>query len=446
MKRFLLLHLLFFLSYRLIAQGTIADTLIRSSVLNLTTIKRDSAVRAIQLNPGFHVSATAAYSYQTVLVPLYIEWPKPGQIIQRDNTNKAWLYVKGKCLDASIGQVEVKAVPIQGGTTKTKIWNLTANTYEGALELTGGDYRLEVREVKGYVSGNPTYGRLQSVERIGVGEVLLIWGHSFIAGNDYSEAATDPRVRTVVTVRNPLVPNEPGRLQDFSILPYQYQQIGLYDVGPFAVQSWMWPAFGDTLAKRLNVPVLLYSAAFGGSNVWHNNKNVNNEPFGFNWFGYLDQYRMPYRPVEATFGRYTPVSGIRGILCEHGINDRSQMFAPTFYDNFVNVINNTRNLAQHPQLSYFISHEPNTGTDLQFINNKLTDILNNVPHTWPGIDLRPANTANPLWRDENGIGHFLPNAAGHHKYLEYWINAVPNSFFTTSIPKMSDVPQAFKIP
>ncbi|TAE42010.1 MAG: hypothetical protein EAZ70_13560 [Runella slithyformis] len=442
MKYFLQLLLLF--SYCLHAQDVIPDTISRSSVLNPTSLKRDSAIRYIQLKPGFSVSATGAGSYQTVIIPLYIEWPKPGQIIQRDNTNNAWLYVKGKCTDSSVGQIEAKAVPVQGGTTKTKVLNVVNGIYEGALQLIGGDYRIEVREIKGVVAGNIIYGRLQSVERVGVGEVLLIWGHSFMGGDTYSEPANDPRVRTVVTLRNPLIPNEPSRLQDFSILPYKYQQIGLGDIGPFAGRSWMWAAFGDTLAQRLNVPILLYSAAFGGSAVWHNDKNIKNEPFGFDWFGYLDQYRMPYRPVEATFERYTPVSGIRGILSGHGGNDRSPMFAPTFYNNFVNVINNTRTLAQHPQLSYFISYESSNSIELQFINNEISNLLNNVPHTLQGIDLRPPSTDNPLWRKPDG--HFLDNTAGHHKYLEYWVNAVPNSFFTTSTPKMANVPEVLKTP
>ena len=437
-------------SFMTMGQGTLPNTITRSAQLNLPPTKRDSTVRSITLNPGFKATPTATNYYETVLMPLYIEWPKPGQIIQRDNNNKAWLYIKGTCIDPSIAQVEARAVPIQGGSARTKIWNLSNQTYEGALELTGGDYRIEVREIKSYVGANPVYGRLQSVQRVGVGEVLMIWGHSFAGGSGYSDAANDPRVRTVVTVRNPAIPHEPGRLQDFSILPFQYQQITQNDLGPYAVNSWIWAALGDTLARRLNVPIFIYSAAFGGSTVLQNKRNIDNQPFGYDWFGYLDQFRLPYRPVEATFQKYVPYSGIRAVLCQHGVNDRGAPYGDpdNFYNDLLYVITHTRNVqAQHPQLAYVIGREGNfmLETNTTAINNHLINFQNNVPNVISGIDFGLTSTVGP-WRDQNGYGHFLGNAAGHHKYLELWKNAISNSLFTITTPKMATVANALKVP
>lgn len=433
-----------------LGQGTIPPTITRSTQLVVPPTKRDSAVRSVTLNPGFKVTPAATNYYETVLVPLYIEWPKPGQIVQRDNANKAWLYIKGECVDPTISQIEARAVPIQGGSPKTKIWNLSGGVFEGALELIGGDYRIEVREIKNYVLGSPVYGRLQTLERVGVGEVLLIWGHSFMGGPGYAEAANDPRVRTVITVRNPLIPNEPGRLQDLSILPFKYQQIDKGDVGPFAGSSWIWATLGDTLAARLNVPIFIYSAAFGGSNVLHNKRNIDNQPFGYNWFGYLDQYRLPYRPVEATFQKYVPFSGIRAVLCQHGSNDQGSLpYADpaNFYNDLRYVIAHTRNVqAQHPELAYVICIERNhtLNANMDIINNHLINVLANTPNTYQGIDFGQMSTVGP-WRDENGYGHFR-NASGYHKYLELWKDAITSSLFTTSTPKMANVPNALKIP
>ncbi len=438
-------------SVLVLGQGTLPATITRTAPLNVPPTKRDSAVRSVTLNPGFRTSPTATNYYETVLVPLYIEWPKPGQIVQRDNNNKAWMYIKGECVSSSITQVEARAVPIQGGNSKIKAWNVSGGIFEGALELTGGDYRIEVREIKSYVSGNPVYGRLQSVQRVGVGEVLMIWGHSFMGGpGTYSTAANDSRVRTVVTVRNPAIPNEPGRLQDFSILPYTYQQITQGDVGPYATNSWIWAALGDTLAARMNVPILLYSAAFGGSTMLQSKRNIDNQPFGYNWFGGLDQFRLPYRPVEATFQRYVPYSGIRAVLYQHGVNDRD---APAgdpnnFYDDLRYVISHTRNVqAQHPLLAFVICKEGNSmlETNTATINNHLANVLANTTNTYPGIDFGQSSTIGP-WRDQNGSGHFLGTVAGHQKYLELWKNAIGSNLFTTSTPKMANVPDALKLP
>ena len=438
-------------SFLVLGQGTLPTTITRTAPLNVSPAKRDSAVRSITLNPGFRTSPTAANCYETVLVPLYIEWPKPGQIVQRGNNNKAWMYVKGQCISPNIAQVEARAVPIQGGGAKIKTWNVSGGIFEGALELNGGDYRIEVREIRNYVAGSPVYGRLQSVQRVGVGEVLMIWGHSFMGGpGSYSTAATDPRVRTVVTVRNPAIPNEPGRLQDFSVLPYTYQQITQTDIGPYAINSWIWAALGDTLAARLNVPVLLYSAAFGGSTVLQNKKNIDNQLFGYNWFGGLDQFRLPYRPVEATFQRYVPHSGIRAVLCQHGVNDRDAPYGDpaNFYNDLRYVMTHTRNVqAQHPLLAYVICKEGNfmLETNTAVINTHLTNVLANTTNTHPGIDFGQASTVGP-WRDQNGSGHFVGTVAGHQKYLELWKNAIGSSLFTASTPKMANVPNALKVP
>ena len=198
------------------------------------------------------------------------------------------------------------------------------------------------------------------------------------------------------------------------------------------------------------MPVLLYSAAFGGSTVLQNKRNIDNQPFGYNWFGGLDQFRLPYRPVEATFQRYVPHSGIRAVLCQHGVNDRDAPYGDpaNFYDDLRYVMTHTRNVqAQHPLLAYVICKEGNfmLETNTAVINTHLTNVLANTTNTHPGIDFGQASTVGP-WRDQNGSGHFVGPVAGHQKYLELWKNAIGSSLFTASTPKMANVPNALKVP
>ncbi len=424
---------------------TVTGQITRNSVLAQPPTTRDSANRSILLTPGFSTKATSTSFYLGTIVGKQIEvdFPRPNQIIQRNNSNQALLRISGTC-DSGAVAVEARLTPIQGGIAKNDTFLVTNGKYVDSLWLNGGDYRLEVKTIMRYFSGNvPYYGTSRLVERVGVGEVLLLWGHSFLSGDPgYDEPASDARVRTVATVRNPSIPNEPSKLQNLDALPYTFQPVTTTNLGPFGVHSWMWGRFGDTLAKRLNVPILLYMTAYGGSNVWMNMKNIKRESFGFDWFGGQDQYWMPYRPVEAAFYKYVPITGIRGVLVEHGGNDVSSQFITTLYENFVFVINHTRTVqANHPQLAFKLSKE---GVDFLNqnsleVNNKIQQVLNNVPYTSQGIDLSNPATQGP-WRDDNGKGHFR-GKSGHDKYLELWKAAVPNSFFTTTTPKLATKPQ-----
>ncbi len=408
----------------------------------------DSARTYILLRPGFSVSATTSTFYKAVIATKQVEvnFPKPNQIIQRNNSNQGLLRILGTC-DSNAVAVEAQLTPVQGGIAQNGTFPATLGKYGDSLWVTGGDYRLVVKTIVRYVSseaGNvPVYGTTRTVERVGVGEVLVLWGHSFMAGDPgYDEPSSDPRVRTVETVRNPDIPGEPGKLQNLDDLPYSFQPITNSNIGPFGVHSWMWGRFGDTLALRLNVPILLYMVSYGGSNVWMNAKNIQRERFGFDWFNGQDQYWMPYRPVEAAFYKYIPITGIRGVLAEHGGNDVGPDFLPTLYENFLLVINHTRTVqTNHPSLAFKLSKE---GVDFLnqnsfAVNEKIQQVLNTVPNTSVGIDLSDPATQGP-WRDYDGRGHFR-GKSGHDKYLELWTAAVPNSFFTTTTPKLATKPQ-----
>ncbi|WP_428661657.1 hypothetical protein [Runella sp.] len=427
--------------------ATISGYITRNSTLAQPPSTIDSAGKSILFKPGFSTKATNTTFYKGIIVGRQIEvdFPKPNQIIQRNNSNQGLLRISGTC-DSNAVAIIALLTPIQGGVAKNDTFQTSNGRYTDSLWLTGGDYRLEVRTVMQFSpSGTgpvPVYGTSRKVERVGVGEVLLLWGHSFLAGDPgYDEPASDARVRTVATVRNPSIPDEPGKLQNLDDLPYTFQPITTSNIGPFGVHSWMWGRFGDTLVQRLNVPILLYMTAYGGSNVWMNMKNIKREPFGFDWFGGQDQYWMPYRPVEAAFYKYIPITGVRGVLVEHGGNDVSPEYLATLYENFVFVINHTRTVqANHPQLAFKLSKE---GVDFlnlntSVVNDKIQQVLNNVPYTSQGIDLSDPSSQGP-WRDDGGKGHFR-GKLGHDKYLQLWKDVVPNSFFSTTTPKLSTNP------
>ncbi|MDP5120687.1 MAG: hypothetical protein NWQ46_03775, partial [Spirosomaceae bacterium] len=287
---------------------------------------------------------------------------------------------------------------------------------------------------------NTNSARSASLARVGIGEVLLMWGHSFMAGpgGGTSISSNDQRSRTIPTVlANPDYPNN-NFFQNIPELPLQFKPMDEGQVGPFGMESWFFSGLADTLINRLQVPVLIYSAAFGGSNIYQNYKNIRNEPFGYTWFGngIWQNNGFPFKPIEATFGRYVPVTGLRGIITAHGVNDNSTLYADpvNFASNFNFVINHIRTVSANnaPNLAFMLGME-----DDQFnaINNQLVNIINNDPNIFMGIDLRDPAT-HGSWRDDSygtDRGHFI-NMLGLEKYLGLWANAIQNSFFTNTTP------------
>jgi hypothetical protein len=400
---------------------------------------RDSVVNSIVLNPGFQWIARPDITYLGVAVKpaINIEWPKERQVIQRANDNKAWLYVKGSC-DLDIDSVKITATSIIGGITKSKNFKANGGTFEGAIQLTGGEYQFTAKEL--YSNGayvNVISARSSYLGRVGVGEVLLAWGHSFMTGN-IGTNSTDLRSRTIPAVyENPDYPNN-NFFQNIPELPMEFKSMDEDEVGPFGLKSWILSGLADTLVNRLQVPVLIYSSAFGGSNIYQNYKNIRNEPFGYTWFGdgVWQNNGFPFKTVEATFGRYVPVTGLRGVITAHGVNDHTgENNEPVdFTTNFNYVINHIRTVTANnaSNLAFMLGMEDG---NFSAINNQLVNIINNDPNIYMGIDLRDPATYG-TWRDDSygaNRGHFI-GQQGLEKYLGLWANAIQNSFFTNTTP------------
>ncbi len=443
----LLLSIVFILFMNFVCRGQIPLTKNRVNYNN-TGILQDSAQKSISILPTTSITSIGGKTYETFITngDIIMEWPKPGQVYQRDNSNKGWVYIKGTSTNPLIDSLLIQTLPIEGGIGKSKAIKRPLNgNFETAIELVGGDYEIRVIE---YYSQNKylTKGVRKSIFRVGVGEVLMVWGHSFVSAVD--EDAPNPvvpaqreRSRTIKNVfpGNPFFTNIPG-------LPFTFMKIE-GDLGPFNSYPWSWGIVADSLVDRLNVPVLIYSSAFGGSNIFMNRKNILNEPFGFTWFNYGGQlfqdFGFPYRAVQAVFQQYTPQTGIRGVLVQHGVNDQSTGREAMFRDDYLFVLNTIRNNeANFSNMPFFLAYE-----DLNFsqINNQIQEILTN-PGTYPdfrqGIDLRDISTRGP-WRNENGQGHFV-GMLGLKKYAELWINAIPNSFFNSSPFKLANIAQNLK--
>lgn len=438
-----LLWLFLILSFNSFSQ--VSENINRNSSPSAATNLVDSATRSIELMPNFLWDANdfgTLYSAK-IVQEIFVEWPKPGQVVQRNNSNVAPLQIKGHCSDLDVDSVKVTVSVIEGGAAKSKNFFVDAEgKFSGTIDLNGGDYLVTVSDYyyQGLLVLNPQY--TCEISRVGIGEVILLWGHSFMEGpnNLPGQAAVSERARTIKT----FIFQEDNYYQYFQNLeemPFEFKKIDENSVGPFAKTSWIAGIIADSLVNRLDVPVLMYSTAFGGSNIYQNRQNITNQPFGYTWFGNgsWQNNGFPFKALQASFSKYIPHTGVRGVVVHHGSNDVNNASNGGNYNDFQSnyefVLNRIRTVEAYnnTDLAFVINVE---GQDSNVLNPQIENIINNDPNIHLGVDLRDPSTLGP-WREfGNGGGHF-EGQAGLEKYAELWTDVLTVPLINSMTPIMT---------
>lgn len=412
--------ILFFIS--IVCQAQFYQSKSRTSPLTASpTI--DIRTQRIELNPGFLVAPGQVYEAR--INPLWqgmdsVYSPLPGHVFQRSNEALTSIPIRGKVF-GPVDSVLVTATSWETGVSYQKKFFVSPQpkTFDGTWALPPGDYAWH------FVPSGGGSAKSSEITRAGIGEVFLAWGHSFMQGPGIGQAAQDPRSRTIKTYFD--IPEYNNNFfQNIPALPVTFEQITARDLGPFCRDSWIFGALADSLVRQLQMPVLIYSVAFGGSSVYQNRQNLVNEPFGYPWFGegVLQLNGFPYRPITAVFQRYVPLTGLRAIWVHHGVNDHNNDFNGgdrwQFEANFLTVIQHIRQTEapNHP-IPFFLAREDSQYTE---INQQIASLIQSVPQVYPGLDLRDEQWVGP-WRDGNpggeNRGHFI-GELGLQQYLRGW--------------------------
>ncbi|MBO9612137.1 MAG: T9SS type A sorting domain-containing protein [Dyadobacter sp.] len=328
-------------------------------------------------------------TYSPVLAQLNVNFPPARMVFQRNQGGNANVFVTGTYTGNQITHIEARLNPRAGEPGNAVGWttiasNLTTGVFGGFLTSPGGRFDLEVR---GMNNADQQVGNAVTIEKVGVGEVFLIVGHSNAA------AAAGAMTGAASDLVNSIDPNPNQALRDLylqtgsaSNLPdlqptHLCQTCG---IAPMVDVPWFWSKLGDSLVKALNVPILFYSAAFGGSNMGYFYKAAYDIPFTHGFIRY--NIRMPYVNIRNTMSKYAPRTGLRAILSAHGINDGDTTGAG-FYFRSQKVVEKSRNEANYQDLAWLVATACYNNGVRQEITDAQNALINDDPNIFRGANL-----------------------------------------------------------
>jgi len=253
----------------------------------------------VLVRPGVPISGLSATMVE----------PDPHEVIQRSDDNTGTFSIAG-LLKVPAEQVDGRLIPLDpaGAQGQEGPWEMVdegplGTTFSGSLSGTGGWYRMELRLWK---NGEPF--DVMVVEPLGIGEVFITSGQSNSANSgEVLLSPADPRVSAWG--------------------PAGWQKA--LDPQPIATGGGgtPWPALGDLLVERFQVPVGFISIGWGGTRVdqWL--------PFAID--GLYDRFLLALEEVGP--------GGARAILWHQGESDAYTLTSAAIYqERLETVIEATR--------------------------------------------------------------------------------------------------------
>lgn len=294
--------------------------------------------------------------------------------------------------------------------------------FDQRLRVPAGWYRLEVRAKSKRREANAT------VERVGVGEVFIVVGHSVAHGGRTNLAgATDDRVNTIAWPADSAEQRrEYERTADPRLLPPLIGTPFTNDVrpAPFGNGTYFWARFAENIAQRQDVPVLLLNAAFGGTSLEHWAKSARGEMFEHSFV--RAGLRMPYINLHHALRRYAAHTGVRAILADQGQNDWPEPDGHKVFTNYLAFVAQARADLGCAELAVVVNRQTSPGGKTQ-IRRAQERMLRDVPHTFPGPDYDTLAKT-----DRYDDIHF--SASGLPRAAQLWADALTPRFFQEARP------------
>lgn len=355
---------------------------------------------------------------------LSVTSPANRLVFQRNQAGNATLSVAGNCAWPG-ALIEARTVDVATGQGSEWIslgkvqpdW-----TYRGALTAAAGWYSLQVRARDGEHSADAT------VERVGVGEVFVVVGHSVAHGGAINlPGAEDDRVSTIALPAGDLESQWQYKFTgDARYLP---DAVGTHfgsgvQPAPAGNGTYFWAKFGDHVAKSQNVPVLILNAAFGGTSLEHWAKSARGESFTHPFV--LASIRMPYVRLEHAIKKYCAVTGLRAILADQGQNDWPELDEDKITANYQAWIDQVRQDAGFANLAVVVNRQspPDGVGQIRRVQDRM---IRDDPHCFPGPDY-------DTLEKEDTVDRIHLSESGARKAARLWADALDANFFKVAIP------------
>ncbi|MCE7062489.1 sialate O-acetylesterase [Dyadobacter sp. CY343] len=355
-----------------------------------------------------------------------VEYPTDRSVFQRDKNNSATIYISGTYTKI-VDRIEAKLSPINGQGTD-KDWKTIATNPKGGFfserldDAKGGWYTLEVRAWKGdQMVGSYT------VPHVGVGEVFLIAGQSNSQGykDMGARGAQDDRVNCIRY-------NNTDAPRLYEDLPYpHFEHLDAdSEIAPRGYSSWAWGKLGDNLAARLNVPILFYNVGWYGTAVRTWRESINGTGYSVYTGVPIEPSGMPYKNMRAVIQRYTPITGLRGVLWLQGEADNDVSTSTDSYaQDLKTVIEASRN-ESGKNISWVVSltsYNNRKGSNQRVIEGQ-RKVINTVNNVFEG----PSTDNIQIPRiDQEGV-HFKDD--GLVQLGDAWTQQLSDDFFSRSEP------------
>ncbi|WP_345246032.1 PA14 domain-containing protein, partial [Nibrella saemangeumensis] len=352
----------------------------------------------------------------TTLAQVTISRPLNRIVYQRSTGNTATIPISGQ-VDGTVTSISARLVSRQtGGQVGSTSLPISNGSFSGALtNVPGGWYELILETNRGTFR----------VDRVGVGEVFIIAGHSVAHGDQsYSIPYSNEDRASAV----PMPPDNPlyQVISDPSQLLNTFAQYGNVVPSTNGVQPYFWSRFAEILTQRYNVPVAIYQTAYGGTNIdmWYkSSQNI-----------YFDHYfvdasvQMPYRNLKNTLEKYVPQTGVRAVLVDHGQND----YPFTNVDEVTGWYNGFLNKARQ-ELGFSLKavinrHTPYLYTNPQHHIRQVQDRVAQSSNNLAGPDYDTGLTPSDRYDDVH------LNSGGQTKAAQLWADVITESFLATVTP------------
>jgi len=352
-----------------------------------------------------------------------IKFPVNRSVFQRDANNQAEIYIAGN-FTQKLDYIEAKLVPVQVGqgvaTDWVKISDKPNNgSFVGKIKGIGGWYSLQLRALL-----NGQIIAQQTISRVGIGEVFVIAGQSNAEGKpEYgAHSSLDDRVNSL-NYLNDVVLDETPPFSEFSHLD------ATTNIAPRGVSAWCWGELGDKLANKLNVPILFFNVAYGGTTIqnWFESANdIQTKHITYGWN--LPKY-APYTNLRIVLQYYINQLGLRAVLWHQGESETSLTTETYYRESLLNIINQSRkqsgkNMAwviSRASLNYY-----NSTPTLANVINAQNNVINPNNYIFEG----PYTDSLQINRPD-GV-HF--KGAGLSELSNAWYQKLNDTFFQKSIP------------